>query len=197
MDDRTSTGTHRHTCRSDQPANPAVMANPRSKKPLIGDRVELQVHTSSSASVANLDHTLLTPKYSIRFGCWNVRSLGNPTRQNSRLRAVLNTMAEKQLQVLALAEVRWPGHGVSQIGDSVIAYSGLSADDPRHHRRGVAVVLSERAASAWRIAGSVLDPVSERLLHIRLKSHTGFLSLIVVYAPTNEPKNEEESVAFY
>ena len=56
---------------------------------------------------------------------------------------------------------------------------------------------SERAASAWRVADTVLDPVSERLLHIRLKSHTGFPSLIVVYAPTNEPKNEEESVAFY
>ena len=90
-------------------------------------------------------------------------------------------MAEKQIQVLALAEVRWPGHGVSQIGDSVIAYSGLSADDPHHRHRSVAVVLSERVASAWRVAGSVLDPVSERLLHICLKSHTGFLSLIVVY----------------
>ena len=118
-------------------------------------------------------------------------------RQNYRLRAILNTMAEKQIQVLALAEVRCPGDGVSQIGDSVIVYSGLSADDPHHRCRGVAVVLSERVASAWRVACSVLDPVSERLLHIPLKSHTGFLSLIVVYAPTNEPKNEEESVAFY
>ena len=192
MDDRTSTGTRR----SDQPADPAVMANSRSKKPQIGNRVELQIQTSSSGSVGNLDHTLLTPKYSIRFGFWNVRLLGNPTRQHSRLRAVLNTMAEKQIQVLALAEVRCPGHGVSQIGDSVIVYSGLSADDPHRRCRGVAVVLSERVASAWRVACSVLDPVSERLLHIPLKSHTGFLSLIVVYAPTNEPKNEE-SVAFY
>ena len=87
-------------------------------------------------------------------------------------------MAEKQIQVLALAEVRWPDHGVLQIGDSVIAYSDLSPDNPHHRRRFVAVVLSERAASAWRVAGSVLDPVSERLLRIYLKSHTGFLSLI-------------------
>ena len=73
MDDRTLTGTRR----SDQPADPAVMANPRSKKPQIGDRVELQVQTSSSGSVANLDHTLLTPKYSIRFGGWNIRLLSS------------------------------------------------------------------------------------------------------------------------
>ena len=77
--------------------------------------------------------------------------------------------------MFVLAEVRWPGHGVSQIGDSVIVYSGLSADDRHYCHRCVAVVLSERVASAWRVAGSVLDPMSERLLCIRLKSHTGFL----------------------
>ena len=50
-------------------------------------------------------------------------------------------------------------HGVLQIGDSVIVYSGLSADDPHCCHRCVAVVLSERVASTWRVAGSVLDPI--------------------------------------
>ena len=158
------------------------MANFRSVKPLGG-------HSRADA--------LLSPKSNIRVGCWNVRSLGNPTRQNSRLRDVLSTMAEKNLHILALSEVRWPGHGGAQFGNDVIVYSGSASDDPHHRRRGVAVVLSEGGASAWRFANSVMDPVSERMLRLRLKCHTGYLSLIAVYAPTNEPANEEESIAFY
>ena len=127
----------------------------------------------------------MSTKHNIRVGCWNVRSLGNPTWQNTRLRAVI------------ISEVRWPGHGVSQIGKSVIAYSGLAEEEPQPHRRCVAMVMSESAASAWRFAGSLVDPVSKRILRLRLKSHTGFLSLIAVYALTNEPMNEQESVAFY
>ena len=42
-----------------------------------------------------------------------VGSLGKPTRQNGRLRDVLRTMREKKMELLALSEVRWPGHGVS------------------------------------------------------------------------------------
>ena len=42
-----------------------------------------------------------------------------------------------------------------------------------------------------------MEPVSERILQILLKSHTGFLSLIAVYAPINEPTSEEESEAFF
>ena len=143
------------------------------------------------------DDSLLSPKHSVRVGCWNVRSLGNPTRQNTRLRNVLRTMSEKNVHLLALSEVRWPGHGVSWIDGKLIVYSGSPVEDPHHRRRGVAVVMSERAASAWKFAGSVFDPSSERLLRLRLKSHSGFLSIIAVYAPTNELANEEESIAFY
>ena len=39
--------------------------------------------------------TFLSPKACVRLGCWNVRSLGKPTRQNARLREVLRTMDEK------------------------------------------------------------------------------------------------------
>ena len=43
-----------------------------------------------------------------------------------------------------------------------------------------------------------MEPVSERIiLQVWLKHHTDFLSLITVYASTNEPMSEEECVAFY
>ena len=53
------------------------------------------------------------------------------------------------------------------------------------------------AATAWKQAGSVFFPVSDRLLRVRLKIHTGFVSIIAVYAPTNEPGCVEESEKFY
>ena len=141
--------------------------------------------------------TLLTPSHSIRIGCWNVRSLGNPTRQNGRLREVLHTMKEKSIDVLALSEVRWPGHGISRLDGSTIMFSGMAPEDRHNRRRGVAVVFSERATSAWQTAHSKFVPVSERILRTRLKSHTGFLSLIAVYAPTNEHGNEADTESFY
>ena len=70
------------TRRCDRLANPAFMTNHRSKKPL----------SSDDRAVRSV---LLSPKSSIRVGCWNVRPLGNPTKQNSRLREVLCTMSEK------------------------------------------------------------------------------------------------------
>ena len=126
------------------------------------------------------------------FDCWV-----KPTKQNSRLRKVLCTMSEKGIHLLALSEVRWPGHGVLHFGDYVILYSGLDTDDQNYRHRGVAVVLSEKAVPAWKSAGSVCDPVSERILRLRMKSHTGYMSLIAVYAPTNKPKSAEKSDAFY
>ena len=67
--------------------------------------------------------SLFTPKSSIQLGCWNVRSLGNPIKQNGQLKDVLRTMKEKCLEVLALSEVRWPGHGVAQADeDTVVVY---------------------------------------------------------------------------
>ena len=150
------------------------MATNRSQKPhvFMGKRVS-----------GHANGTLFTPKFSIRLGCWNVRSLGNLTRQNRRLRDVLRTMKEKSAEVLALSEVRWPGHGVSQLEDTIIAHSGMSEKNCHQRSRGVAVLLSESAASAWRSAGSVFDPVSERILRIHLKAATLVLCPSLLYMP--------------
>ena len=119
---------------------------------------------------------LLTPKASIHVGCWNVWSLGNPTKQNGRLHDVLRTMKEKAVEILALSEVRWPGHGMSQLEEVVIAYSGMAVSGRQHRRHGVALIFTETAATARRAAGLVFDPVSERIIRVRLKLHTGFVS---------------------
>ena len=54
------------------------------------------------------------------------------------------------------------------------------------------MVFSDRVAAAWRAAGSVFDSVLKRIVRVRLKLHTGYVSLFTVCASTNEPKNEGE-----
>ena len=58
---------------------------------------------------------------------WDVSFLGHPTKQNRRLSDVLRTMREKDNEILALSELRWPGHGVSDLNEEVIVHSGMEA----------------------------------------------------------------------
>ena len=54
-------------------------------------------------------------------------------------------MGEKKIQLLAMSEVRWPGHGVFQIGSSSFVYSGVTEHGKSYHRKGVAIALSADA----------------------------------------------------
>ena len=76
---------------------------------------------------------LFSPGSNTQIGCWNVRTFGNPSKQNSRLRDMLRMVEEKEIELLPLSEVRWPGHGTVQINERMILYSG-----PQHSRRSIA-----------------------------------------------------------
>ncbi|MDA8001968.1 MAG: reverse transcriptase domain-containing protein [Alphaproteobacteria bacterium] len=106
-------------------------------------------------------------------------------------------MKSKSIDLLALSESRWPGNGISTIRGTTILHSGT----PSSHLHGVAILLSPLAKSAWDAAGNVFQPVSERILRIRLKCHFSFMSVVSVYAPTNPSSATSEAVsaseAFY
>ena len=141
--------------------------------------------------------TLFHAKSITRIGCWNVRSLGSLGAQSTQLCAVLDTMKSKNIDLLCLSESRWPGNGVTVIRNSTIVHSGT----PSTHVHGVAVILSPRAKAAWEVAGCMFQPVSERILRLRLKCHFGFVSVVSVYAPTNPTDSTSDasspSEAFY
>ena len=86
---------------------------------------------------------LFVPKASTHVECWNVRLLGNLTKQNGRLHDVLRTLKEKAIEILALSEVRSPGHGVSRMEEAVIVYSGIAASERQCHSCRVAMMFSE------------------------------------------------------
>ena len=52
-------------------------------------------------------------------------------------------------------------------------------------------MLGENVTTARKVAKAKLHPTSERLLRMRLRMHSDYVSDIAVHAPTNEEGNEE------
>ena len=106
-------------------------------------------------------------------------------------------MKSRNMDVPILSESRWPGGGATNICGTTILHSGILSS----HTHGVAILLHPRAKVAWDAAGSIFQPVSERILQICLKCHLSYMSVLSIYAPTNPPNSTSESAgpsdAFY
>ena len=59
------------------------------------------------------------------------------------------------------------------------------------------MIMGKSATFAWWMTAPQLVSVLERMLTIHFKVHTGFVTIIAVYVPTNEIGNEEESRESY
>ena len=118
------------------------------------------------------------------------RSLGALSAQSEQLRAVIRTMKEKKNELMALSETRWTGHAITRVRSTTVLHSGT----PSNHIHGVAFLMSPRAYASSEGAGSVFVPISELIIHIRIKIHIGFASIIAVYAPTNPVASTREAI---
>ena len=134
-------------------------------------------------------HTFLHAKGKTRLACWNVQSAGSLSVQSLKHQHIIETMIDKNIDLLALSESCWQGHGITHIQSCSILHSGSDSS----HTSGVAIALSPHARSTWEAAGSVLTPVNDRIMHIRLKLHLSYATVIAVYAPTNPVSSTSES----
>jgi len=123
----------------------------------------------------------------LKFATWNVRTL-NDTRQSvGKVDMLIMALQPYRLDICGLSEVRWPGHGHTQAphGWSIV-YSGSTSGK---RERGVGFALSPAATLA------LIDytPVSERIILAQFRIAGGsILSVIQVYAPTNESCDEDK-----
>ena len=129
---------------------------------------------------------LLTPKYKIRVGSWNVRTL----YQAGKLQQVLREMTNYKVDILCVSEARWTDSGRRILASGhTIFYSGRTDN---LHRGGVAVIVTrkvEKTLLEWK-------PVNDRLMKVRFNSKFAKLTIIACYAPTEEAE-EEEKDEFY
>ena len=125
---------------------------------------------------------LLTPKYKIRVGSWNVRTLD----QAGKLQQVLREMTNYKMEILCVSEARWTDSGRRILASGHIIFYSCRTDNL--HRDGVAVIVTrkvEKTLLEWK-------PVNDRLMKVRFNSKFAKLTIIACYAPTEEAEEEEK-----
>ena len=123
---------------------------------------------------------IVHPKTQLRIGNWNVRTLCAPGKAAQAAKA----MRENKLQIMGMSESRWCGSGkfILSTGETIV-YSGR---DDEVHQHGVAIMLNKDAAKTminW-------APIGERIIRARFHSRYVKLTLIHVFAPTNDTDEE-------
>ena len=103
---------------------------------------------------------------------------------------VSREMTKRGIDIMGISETHWTGQGKVELaeGDTII-YSGREDDE---HRQGVGILMSKKASRAltdW-------TPVSERIIQARYHSKHIKLTVVHVYAPT-EDAEEQVKNKFY
>lgn len=153
-------------------------ANPRY------DRTELQADLRSDTTDTSRDTGVEVGRVRrvggeewVRFGAWNVRSL------RGREEELIEEMVKYKLEVLGASETKVKGNGAKAVGDGMCVYSGVQEG---RAKAGVAVFLSKemsRCMREWKC-------VSERIVRVRLRIEGEWVTVIQVYAPTEDSKDE-------
>ena len=109
-----------------------------------------------------------------RFGTWNVRTM----LQTGNLELLIRETHRCKVELLGISEMRWSGKGhFTTTEDYVVYYSG----NEKGGSNGVAFLASQH------ISKHVLgyNPVSDRIITIRLQGNPFNVSVVQVYAPTS------------
>ena len=89
---------------------------------------------------------------------------------------VVGELNRYKVHVAALQETKWFGSGVYEVGESVVLAAGRHVPGDgvvKQRGKGVAVVLSGVAVSAWKDAGKCWKAWSLRLISVKLKVARG------------------------
>ncbi|KAE9547262.1 hypothetical protein FO519_009526 [Halicephalobus sp. NKZ332] len=123
---------------------------------------------------------ILSAKATTRIGTWNVRTL----YQCGKLAQVLREFDNNHLDILGISEMRWTNSGKVISDRKTILYSGQE----NHHKHGVGLILNEDAARSlisW-------NPINDRIITARFQTKFLKLTIIQVYAPTEEAEQESK-----
>ncbi|XP_055379626.1 uncharacterized protein LOC129610878 [Condylostylus longicornis] len=135
-------------------------------------------------SERNMDYDY-EQRLKIRLGSWNIRTLLQP----GKMMEVAQELERFKFDVVALQEMRFKNQGKIEKRNFDLYYSGK--DDKQGHA-GVGFWVSKKFKD--KILG--FTPINERICKIRLKGKFNNLTLISVYAPTEDDEEINKDV-FY
>ena len=111
-----------------------------------------------------------------RLGTWNVRSTRNKEEE------LIREMKRYNLDILGLSETKGRGNGMKVIDGASYVYVGVKEG---RARGGVGIVVAKRwgdCVRSWRC-------VNERCIMVRLKIEGEGITIVQVYAPTDDKDN--------
>jgi hypothetical protein len=110
---------------------------------------------------------------------------------------VIKDLRAKNIKLCVVSEGHWIGCGIRQCDDYYILYSGHEVN----HYGGVGFILHHSIYRLWWEGGKMWQHVSHRLATLTIplagSASKRNLTLVGVYAPTNDPKHRAQSEAFY
>jgi exonuclease III len=118
-------------------------------------------------------------------GTWIV----NTMLKAGKMQEIADKIVGSQIQIVALQEVRWKGYGLLKKDKYSVFYS-CNPNTTGHAGTGF---LTQKATIS-EVLG--FEPISERICKLRIKGKFHSITLINVYAPT-EDKEEDVKEQFY
>ena len=114
-------------------------------------------------------------------GTWNVRSMNQ-----GKLEVVKQEMTRVNVDILGINELKWMGMGRFNSDAHYIYYCGQES----LRRNGVAIMVNKRVQNA--VLGCNLK--SNRMISVHLQGKPFNITVIQVYAPTSNTKENEVEV---
>lgn len=114
-------------------------------------------------------------------GTWNIQGLKN------KRELIVKDMENLKMEIIALTETKKKGTGTEIIGEFIHFYSGVPKD--QRARRGVSILINKKLKkhiTDW-------ESIDENLIRINLNLMQKKITIIGVYAPSNDvPINEKD-----
>ena len=120
----------------------------------------------------------------IKICTWNIRTM----LVTGKMQEIATEIMKYHVQIAALQELRWKEQGEIDKGEYIILYSG----DTKKGKNGVGFIIDKETKS------NIMDfkPINSRMAYIQINSKPHNITIINVYAPT-EDTDEETKDEFY
>uniref|UniRef100_A0A8D8W5N2 Craniofacial development protein 2 n=2 Tax=Cacopsylla melanoneura TaxID=428564 RepID=A0A8D8W5N2_9HEMI len=135
--------------------------------------------------LSNSNKQKLRYKKETRICTWNVKTMA----KEGKIYNAIQEMERMKIDIMGIAEMRWPASGEMQIKDHKVFYSGK---DNGAHENGVAIMVTAEVARCVKN----FVPISDRVMLLQIQASPININIVQIYAPTAD-KQEEEALQLY